>query len=201
MTSQPLTIGFTLVLILCSSCAPLPPADIPPATYCHAPAVIFDIDGTLTPRVSAIFTARPDAAKVVKVLADKGFEIFYLSARMLWLSSWIPNWLQKNGFPAGGVHVAQTREDRRDPAQFKTRKLKEFIDQGWSINQAYGDSSTDFEAYTSVGIPKQQVFALLRSGDTDCQPGDWATCLKSWSEHLDFVNSQGLSKPNNWGQE
>ena len=40
---------FALITMLCSSCALLP-VDIPYAPQKQAPAVVFDIDGTLTPR-------------------------------------------------------------------------------------------------------------------------------------------------------
>lgn len=49
---------------------------------------------------------------------------------------------------------------------------------------AYGDSSTDFEAYADVGIKKDQVFALQRIGETSCQPGIWAKCFSSWTEQI-----------------
>ena len=176
-----------LAVALCSGCAQLPPAGIPDALPQHAQAVVFDIDGTLTPKPLDVFEARTDAAKAVRIFADKGYKIFYLSARIGFLSAGIPGWLKEHGFPDGGVHIAQTDEDRSHPAAFKTRMLKDFIGHGWHFKFAYGDSSTDFEAYAAAGIPKERVFALLRDEETWCQPGDWKACLNGWTEHLDFV--------------
>lgn len=176
-----------LVVMLCSSCAQLPPSAIPCAPPKQAQAVVFDIDGTLTPKVFAVFEARTDAAKAVRIFADKGYKIIYLSTRISWLSAGIPSWLKEHGFPDGSVHVAQTDEDRSHPYDFKTRMLKEFIDHGWNVKFAYGDSSTDFAAYAAVGIPKERVFALLRDGETWCEWGDWKACLNGWTKHLDFV--------------
>ena len=176
-----------LAVTLCSGCAQLPSAKITDALPEHAQAVVFDIDGTLTPKPLDVFEARTDAAKAVRIFADKGYKIFYLSARIGFLSAIIPGWLKVHGFPDGSVHIAQTDEDRSHPAAFKTRMLKDFIGHGWHFEFAYGDSSTDFEAYAAVGIPKDRVFALLRDAETWYQPGDWKACLNGWTEHLDFV--------------
>lgn len=176
-----------LAVMLCGSCAQLPSAEIPNGPPKHAQAVVFDIDGTLTPKPLDVFEARTDAAKAVRIFADNGYKIFYLSARISFLSAGIPGWLREHGFPDGSVHIAQTDEDRSDPANFKTRMLKDFIGHGWNLKFAYGDSSTDFEAYAAAGIPKERVFALLRNGETSCQPGDWKACLNGWTAHLDFI--------------
>lgn len=98
-----------------------------------------------------------------------------------------PSWLKEHNFPDGSIHVPQTDEDRNHLYDFKTRILKDFIDHGWNIKFAYGDSSMDFAAYAAVGIPKDNVFALLRNGKTLCESGDWKECLKGWTNHLDFV--------------
>jgi len=180
---------FALALLVCSACSPLPPAPIPPAPPGPALAAVFDIDGTLTPRVSAIHTARPDAARAAHALADKGYAIFYVSTRRTWLSSGIPEFLRKNGFPAGTVEVAQNRADINDPAGFKSRKLAEIKDQGWHIVLAYGDSSTDFKAYADSGVPKDDVYALRRQGKQECQSGAFMKCLGGWSEHLGFLEA------------
>jgi len=176
---------FTVLLI--SSCAQLPPADIPTAPKQHASAVVFDIDGTLTPSPLKFWQPRDDAAKVVQNFADKGVKIFYLTARVTLLQSNIPDWLQEHGFPSGGIYVTQNAQDRNDHAQFKARILRELLAHGWKIEYAYGDSSTDFEAYAAVGIPKPHVFALLRAGDKDCQPGVWQACLNGWSSYLNSL--------------
>lgn len=41
-------------------------------------------------------------------------------------------------------------------------------------------SSSDFEAYTRAGIPRERVFALRRVGAAGCQPGAWVACLPGW---------------------
>ena len=186
-----------LGFMLCSSCAQLPPSAIPNAPPKQEQAVVFDIDGTLTPKVFDIVEARTDAANGVSTFAKKGYKIIYLSTRISWLSAGIPSWLKKHNFPDGSVHVTQTDEDRSHPYDFKTRTLKDFIDHGWDIKYAYGDSSTDFAAYAAVGIPKERVFALLRDGETLCESGDWKECLNGWTKHLEFITKSVPSVPAN----
>ncbi len=184
MTRAP---AWAIVLAACAGCAQLPYTSIPNPPAAQTQAVVFDIDGTLTPAVASVFVARDGAAEAVRAYAAKGYQIIYLSTRTGWLSAGIPAWLRKNGFPDGSVHVAQTRDERDHPDAYKTRVLKAFIAQGWRLRYAYGDSSTDFAAYAASGIPKDHVFALRRRGKSECQPGIAAACLAGWTEHLGFV--------------
>ena len=179
-------LSILLVVILCSSCS-LRTFDIQKAPSKLNQAVVFDIDGTLTPKVSAISTARDDAASAVLLFADSGYKIIYLSARTRLLQSSITDWLKKNNFPEGSVQVPQKSTDSSDRAAFKKRILTEFQENGWNFFAAYGDSSTDFEAYSEVGIDKDYVFALRRAGKDSCQPGIYAKCLNSWSDHMDQI--------------
>ncbi|MDF7801847.1 hypothetical protein P4C99_20380 [Pontiellaceae bacterium B1224] len=176
-----------LVFVLALSGCALKPEPIPPAPSVQAQAVVFDIDGTLTPDVKSIYSVRPEAAEAVQLYADKGFTVIYLSARIKLFQSNIPGWLEKNDFPDGPIHVPESRADAENHAAFKTRILKAYQEKGWILAYAYGDSTTDFEAYTAVGIPKEHIFALQRKGDTACQPGTWNTCLENWSEQIGVV--------------
>lgn len=119
-----------LGVILSSSCVQLPPSVIQNALSKQAKAVVFDIDGTLTPNVFGIAEARTDAANALSIYANKGYKIIYLSTRIRWLSAGIPSWLKEHNFPDGSIHVPQTDEDRNHLYDFKTRILKDFIDHG-----------------------------------------------------------------------
>ena len=176
-----------LLLFFCGCSAPPPQAAIPLARPGQERAVVIDIDGTLTPKKHAINTVRADAVEAVNTLAAKGYVIIYLSARMRALAGGIPDWLRDNGFPEGSLQLAQTHEHRRHPADFKAGVLARFSELGWTIEYAYGDSSTDFEAYAAAGIPKEHVFALRREGQDSCQVGEWNSCLAGWTEHLNFI--------------
>ena len=175
-----------LLAVLCSSCT-LQTFDVPKAPLKPNQAVVFDIDGTLTPKVSAYSTTREDAARAVLLFADNGYKIIYLSARRRYFQFVIPGWLKESGFPEGSIQVPQTSADSSDHAAFKERILKEYQENGWNIFAAYGDSSTDFAAYSAVGIDKDHVFALKRAGEDSCQTGIWASCLDTWTGHIDRI--------------
>jgi len=179
-----------LMLTLCSACT-LKPSEIKAPSLNNAQAVVFDIDGTLTPNIPSIRTVRPDAAKAVQIYADKGYNIFYISARKRLLQGFIPAWLHENEFPCGSIIVPEKSED---DAKFKTRILEQLTKVGWKIDYAYGDSTTDFVSYSAVNIPKEHVFALRRDGyiygEKDCDKGIWEACLKDgWTPHLDYINN------------
>lgn len=169
--------------LLASACTLLPAAVPEPTPAAHQ-AVVFDIDGTLTPRPRSVFTAREDAARTARDLAARGYRIVYLSARVSLLQSGVPDWLREHGFPEGSIHLPQGRADSRDHAAFKTRILQQYRDKGWRFVAAYGDSSSDFQAYAAAGIAPERVYALKRVGDEACQPGTWRECLPSWTGHL-----------------
>lgn len=176
------------VVLLCTGCA-LQPFEIQKAPLKPDQAVVFDIDGTLTPKILAIYIVRDDAANAVRLYADKGYKIIYLSARPQPFQTGIPDWLKKNHFPEGSIHVSETAKDTSDPEAFKKRILGEYKEKGWKFVAAYGDSPTDFEAYKDVGIQKDRIFALLREGDDKCQSDEskWSECLHSWTEHMDKI--------------
>ncbi len=187
-------INVLLIFLLCSGCGQLAPKDVPTAMTMGAKAIVFDIDGTLTPDVNSVFQARPDAAKAVRIYADKGYTIIYLSTRISQLQAGIPDWLKSNGFPEGNIHVAQTNEDHNNPDIYKLRMLREYVTKGWNIVLAFGDSTTDFKAYAGADIPRDHVFALLRESKSKCEPGDWVECLSGWTEHLDFATKAPTAK-------
>lgn len=170
-----------IFLILLVGCTTLQSSKIQPAPE-GGKAVVFDVDGTLTPRPVEIWTVRAGAADAVWRYADKGFKIVYLSARIPMFQSGLPEWLRKNGFPGGYIFVPESLQEPNNPAEFKTKILRQLIAHGWLIVAAYGDSSSDFEAYANVGIPMANVFALKREGASECQPSRWSKCLDGWKE-------------------
>jgi trehalose-6-phosphatase len=171
------------VLSLPAAACSLAPTAVP-APGARPQAVVFDIDGTLTPTPRAIRSPRTDAATAARRFADQGVQVVYLSARVRLLQAGIPEWLRAQGFPPGPIHVPQGRADSTDPAAFKTGILRQYRDKGWRFVAAYGDSSTDFHAYAAAGIAAERVYALRRAGETACQPGIWRECLVEWTPHL-----------------
>ena len=144
---------------------------------------------TNLPAVDVAVPPTPQA-RAVGMYSSKGYGVIYLSTRASLFQTGIPEWLKKNGFPAGSVHVAQTHADRQHPKKYESRIMKDYQSKGWKLVGGYGDSATDFNAYADVGIPKAWVFALLRRGKSSCQPGVWEACLSGWAEHLSFIGGR-----------
>lgn len=176
--SAGIALGFAL-----GGCAHFANGMVPQAATDAPGIVVFDVDGTLTPTVPKIFWARPDAAAVARLYAERGHRIVYLTARSPLLQGTLQKFLTRNAFPKGDLVVVETQAEHKAPADFKTKILARYRTQGWHIDAAYGDSSTDFEAYARAGIPKERVFALKRVGEPFCQPGVWSVCLYGWEIH------------------
>jgi phosphatidate phosphatase PAH1 len=171
-----IAILFFLVFVGCEN---LQSSKIQPAPE-WGKAVVFDIDGTLTPRPFEIWAVRAGANDSVWAYADKGYKIIYLSARPPMLQSGIPAWIKDNDLPTGYIFVPESWEESNASSKFKIKILQQLITDGWNIVAAYGDSSTDFEAYSAVGIPETSIYALKREGDDKCQTGIWSKCLDGW---------------------
>jgi hypothetical protein len=193
------TFAALLVIAACASCT-LTPHTIEPAPPGHNLAVVFDIDGTLTTRVHAIGDTREGAAQAVRTYANAGYRIIYLTARFPLFQWQIPGWLERHGFPEGSIQVTESKEHRHDPASFKRGVLDGYTANGWLLAAAYGDSTTDFEAYADAGIDRNTVFALRRKGAESCEPGVWAVCFDSWPGQMETIDTlihaqTGLVKP------
>ena len=153
-------------------------------------AVVFDIDGTLTPDVLRISEVRKGAVDAVRIFSEQGYKIIYLSHRGRLFQGNLLSWFQNNGFPAGSIHVPQTAEDERDAVVYKIRILREYQDRGWQLQFAFGDSTTDFIAYREVKIPAENIFALRRENHSDCQWGATTRCMIGWTEYLQAIGKK-----------
>ena len=171
-----------------AGCVRLPVVVVPQAAAGARGLVVFDIDGTLTPTVARIFSVRPDASAVARRYAERGHRIVYLTARAPALQGLLRRYLSRNGFPPGDLVAPTHQSEQRAPVAFKARVLADFRAHGWDIAAAYGDSSSDFEAYARAGIPRERVFALRRVGATHCQAGAWILCLPGWTPRLEALS-------------
>jgi phosphatidate phosphatase PAH1 len=181
--------------MLLAGCAAIPPAAVAPSPAGRNQVVVLDIDGTLTPHNLYVFEVRPAAPQVLQAFAAKGYVVVYLTTRVPQVQSMLPDWLTRHGFPPGPLHVAQTAADRQDAATFKAGVLARYRAAGWQLAYAYGDSTSDFEAYRRAGIPTERVFALKRRFAETCRAGLYRSCLGGWAEHLPFVESDVAKLP------
>lgn len=135
-----------LALIGFSSCAVLPVAQVPTASAVQSKAVVFDIDGTLTPDVMDIFGVRPDAAQVVQAFAANGYKIVYLSARVKAFQGNLPGWLKNNGFPDGAIHVQRPKRMKKITPSSRRGSYA-------NIRHEAGHSNTPTEIRRSILLP------------------------------------------------
>lgn len=176
-------LGLAAWLVLAvAACATLPEAPIPAPTGETAALAVFDIDGTLTPHELRVHQARPQAAEAVRAFESRGYEIAYLTARTPAFQASLPAWLAEHGFPRGNLHVAQSRQERRNPADFKARVLDGYVARGWRLAYGFGDSTTDFIAYQRAGLAAERVYALKRKGQETCEAGVYRACLDEWGD-------------------
>ena len=180
----------TAIIIVSSGCALIPPADVPPLSGTSRQVVVLDIDGTLTPRNIEFSTPRESAADAINAFHKKGYTVVYLTTRVPAFQSNLPDWLARNGFPDGPLHVAQTANERANPADYKARVMGQYIHAGWRLAYAYGDSTTDLVAYSRAGLPRDRVFALKRKHADHCQEGVYEMCLESWAQHMSFIENE-----------
>ncbi|UNT71681.1 hypothetical protein IQ781_28025 (plasmid) [Bacillus sp. N447-1] len=139
-------------------------------------SVVFDIDGTLTINdwegvhgyLDELWngTYNPKmytgANDVVRYYANKGYEIQYTTARPYWLTEQTQKWLQKNGFPRGNLHTYSGAGILlgKKVATYKSQYLQYMTSKGVQLDYAYGNATTDIDAYFNAGIVSNHVFII-----------------------------------------
>jgi phosphatidate phosphatase PAH1 len=184
----------------------LPPADVECSTLAPAPAVVTDIDGTLTLSdaeflqefVDATYVpvAWPDAVTLIRELYDRGYLILYLTARpeTLAMSSGksvrdaTVDWLKGQGFPLDSkrteVVLAPDSTSGAATTAYKLGVLQERQAAGWRLDLAYGNATTDIDAYLQAGIPPEDVFII---GENSGEQGTAPVAGDGWTDHLATV--------------
>ena len=166
-------------------------------------AVVCDIDGTLTTGDSEVIQEvladlfngsyipemRVQATNVVQAWADRGYLIVYLTGRPDLLRKASQTWLVDKGFPPGAVHLtdtnAQALPTSSGVAKYKTDYLNKLINtHGIKFYAAYGNSSTDIEAYENVSIPKTRTYII----GTNAGNGG-TVAVDSYNNHLPSLSA------------
>ena len=142
------------------------------------PIIVSDVDGTLTTSENEEFTAlltgdtpqaNPDAATVLHTLADKGYRIFYLTARPEFLVERTREFVRDRGFPPGLVHTTlnTTGATGEEAVAYKSGELAAIAARGLVPSWAFGNTITDAEAFASAGIEPadQRVMYLFEDPD------------------------------------
>ena len=143
-----------------------------------ARAVVFDIDETLTISdfeqigdYTGLSTAqaRGGAAELVQHYVSQGYHPIFVTGRTYWYARGTRQWLADYlGVPHFTLrHSKSNRTGIFRVAEYKTAELEGFIDSGVDILRAYGNASTDIEAYQNVGIANEDIYIVGRNAGND----------------------------------
>lgn len=142
-------------------------------------AVLFDVDGTLTINdyeayadYLGVKTATPYyyAPQTVRAYQDKGYQIVYLTARPYWVTrdgrEWfakqnLPTWHYRSNPYGDGPIPPNTVAHKADYVRY----LRDTV--GLNIVRAYGNASTDIEAYATGGMPKADTWIIGANAGND----------------------------------
>jgi len=142
-------------------------------------AVVFDIDGTLTTDdfqlVTQLFIklqngtyvpkAYAGATDITTTWAAKGYLVLYLTGRPDSLRTITQKWLVQQKMPPGPLHLtdtlAQALPTSSGVAKYKSDFLKKTVKEAKvALGAAYGNATTDIEAYEAASVPKARTFII-----------------------------------------
>ncbi len=165
------------------------------------PAVLFDVDGTLTTGDGELFEdllgggapdMRAGANDVARRWAKLGYLVIYMSGRPPRLRASTRRWLDDRGFPHGPLLTPEATLDilptRRYVGAFKLATLRALIESGVAFEAAYGNAATDVCAYAEAGISPARTWITQRRDACDAfaAPHD----LPSYVDHLPTLRDQ-----------
>lgn len=160
-----------------------------------APAVLFDIDGTLTKDDGELFEdllggaaeMHAGADAVARRWADLGYLPIYITGRPYFLRGSTFAWLGAHRFPLGPVFTVDSLLDflpsEGRVGEFKLGAIQALLKTGVRLHRAYGNAGTDVCAYARAGIAPESTFIVgaLRAG---CDSFAAPRALPSYVDHL-----------------
>jgi hypothetical protein len=164
-----------------------------------AKVVITDIDGTLTLSDDELLMQIDDgdyvpaekiaAAQLMNTWADKGYDVVYMTARPHAFRSETRAWLDDLGYPLGPVISANSLVFGDTAREYKSAWVNRVVnDLGWVVVAAYGNATSDIDAYADAGIPQDITFII---GENAGVSGTVAVDNDDYSAHIaDFVETQ-----------
>lgn len=141
------------------------------------PIIVSDVDGTLTTSETEEFTAlltgaipnsNPDSPEVLHALVDKGYRVFYLTARPQFLVGRTREFVGAHGYPQGLVHtsLSLTGATGAAAASYKTEELAMLASRGLVPAWVFGNTDTDAEAYENASILPLEQRIMFQFEDT-----------------------------------
>lgn len=136
--------------------------------------VVTDIDGTLTASDSELFeqildgthtpVAYPGAVDLTQGHAELGSVVVYLTGRPHWLTQKTRDWTRDLGLALGPLHVAASEAEalpgEAGVGGYKLAWLEGLLAQGYAVDFAYGNASTDLYAYLGAGLDPATVWII-----------------------------------------
>ncbi len=114
---------------------------------------------------------RPDANTLMQGYADDGYTVIYVTGRYSGLT--LSNgetatdataaWLQRHDFPyaSNNLFLASTDNIFGDAlTAYKAGIVEQFTAAGWTTDWAYGNASTDIDAYLQAGVASDHIFLV-----------------------------------------
>ena len=142
-----------------------------------APVIVSDIDGTLTTYETEEFVAlatgslpamQKDASNLFNIYAEKGYNIFYMTARPEWLGARTRAFFEQYGFPRGIVHTTLTKSGAlgNEAATYKTNELQMIANRGLIPSYAFGNTDSDAAAYFNAQVQPDDHRIFIQFDDT-----------------------------------
>jgi hypothetical protein len=147
---------------------------VDPAT----PIVSSDVDGTLTTEETEEFTAlasgelpqaNADAATVLWGFVEKGYRVYYLTARPEFLVDRTRDFLNVRGFPPGLVRTTLNTTGALGDAAiaYKTGELEAIGARGLVPAWVFGNTDSDAAAYENAGILPLEQRIMFQYDDVE----------------------------------
>lgn len=158
------------------------PSDALPTCDVARHVVVTDVDETLTTsdleNVRQLLDPsydqkeRADASETFSAYRAKGYWLVYVTARPepLVLRDGRPyrqatlDWFDAHGFPhpedASSTYFAPDPFSGLVPRSYKGEVIDALQDAGFEVDYAYGNASTDFQAFADAGIPLDRTFSI-----------------------------------------
>jgi phosphatidate phosphatase PAH1 len=172
--------------------------------------LVTDIDETLTTSdaefVLQILDPNHDPARraggpeLMQSYAERGYVIHYLTARArtIALEDGTPceqatrEWLERHGFPWGEgrawLSLADELVTGEATATYKAAAIQARQAEGYTYAYAYGNATTDIEAYALAGIPKANTFIVgVQAGAENTRAIAGEDFIQHAAEHLPLV--------------
>lgn len=146
---------------------------VPPGT----PIIVSDVDGTLTTSETEEYGAllggttpevQPGAPEALGALVDAGYHIMYLTARPEFLVGRTREFVQQRGLPRGLVHTTLGLTGALGSAAvgFKSGELEALAARSLVPSYAFGNTSSDGDAYENAGIAPLDRRIFVQYDDT-----------------------------------